>query len=164
MRHPAEKSERKAAEVMKRDTDRDYDLQRFLNEQEYDSAPALAAMRAGQKLGHWIWYVFPQLKGLGRSQMCELYGIRGAGEAAAYLAHPVLRARLVEISSALLSLESRDPEAVMGYIDAMKLRSCMTLFSRVEGADPVFAQVLDEFFDGEPDPLTLQMLDREARG
>lgn len=144
-----------------------YDLQRFLDAQELDYADALAEIRAGRKEGHWIWYIFPQLLGLGRSQMCDIYGIRGMGEAEAYLAHPVLRARLIEISQALLALESRDPVWVMGpmgHIDAKKLRSCMTLFSRVNDTDPVFAQVLDEFYGGEPDPVTLEMLAEEARG
>ena len=102
--------------------------------------------------------IFPQLRGLGNSAMCERYGIDGMGEAAAYLADSTLRARLVEISKALLELDSNDPIAVMGYIDAKKLRSCMTLFSLVEEADPVFQKVLDKYYHGEPDQLTLRLL------
>lgn len=135
-----------------------YDLQRFKDAQEGDYAGALAEIRAGRKTTHWIWYVFPQLKGLGRSFMCDIYGIRGIEEANAYLADPILRARLVEISHALLELDGNDPVAVMGRIDALKLRSCMTLFSRAKGADPVFEAVLAKYYDGKPDPRTLEMI------
>lgn len=135
-----------------------YDLQRFKDAQEGDYTSALAEIRVGRKMTHWIWYVFPQLKGLGRSFMCDIYGIRGIGEANAYLADPILRARLVEISQALLDLDGNDPVAVMGRIDALKLRSCMTLFSRAKGADPVFEAVLAKYYDGKPDPRTLEMI------
>jgi uncharacterized protein (DUF1810 family) len=135
-----------------------YDLNRFKEAQKFDYQTALAEIRAGRKRSHWIWYVFPQLRGLGNSAMCARYGIDGMGEAAAYLADGILRARLVEISKALLELESNDPIAVMGYIDAKKLRSCMTLFSLVEEADPVFQKVLDKYYHGEPDRLTLRLL------
>ena len=137
-----------------------YDLQRFKDAQERDYRQALAEIRAGRKRSHWIWYVFPQLQGLGRSPMCARYGIRGMGEAEAYLADETLRGRLVEISRALLELEGSDPVTVMGHIDALKLRSCMTLFSLARGADPAFQEVLDRYFGGEPDPLTLELLGR----
>ena len=137
-----------------------YDLQRFKDAQEWDYGQALAEIRAGRKRSHWIWYVFPQLKGLGRSSMCERYGIDGMGEAKAYLGDEILRSRLVEVSQALLELSGDDPVSVMGHIDALKLRSCMTLFSRVPGSNPVFGAVLDKYYDGEPDPLTLEMLRR----
>lgn len=137
-----------------------YDLQRFKDAQEQDYQTALAEIRAGRKQSHWIWYVFPQLKGLGRSAMCAHYGIDGMGEATAYLADGILRERLVEISRALLSLDGSDPVAVMGGIDALKLRSSMTLFSLVPGTDPVFQEVLDRYYGGEPDPLTLRILGR----
>lgn len=137
-----------------------YDLQRFKDAQEQDYQTALAEIRAGRKQSHWIWYVFPQLKGLGRSAMCAYYGIDGMGEATAYLADDMLRERLVEISRALLSLDGSDPVAVMGGIDALKLRSSMTLFSLVPGTDPVFQEVLDRYYGGEPDPLTLRILGR----
>lgn len=135
-----------------------YDLQRFKNAQEQDYKLALAEIRAGRKRSHWIWYVFPQLKGLGGSYMCARYGIDGIGEAKAYLADKTLRSRLVEISQSLLELDGNDPVAIMGHIDALKLRSCMTLFSRVPDSDPVFAAVLDKYYDGKPDQLTLKML------
>lgn len=137
-----------------------YDLQRFKDAQEQDFQTALAEIRAGRKQTHWIWYVFPQLKGLGRSAMCAYYGIDGMGEAKAFLADGVLRERPVEISRALLSLDGSDPVVVMGGIDALKLRSSMTLFSLVPGTDPVFQEVLDRYYGGEPDPLTLRMLGR----
>ena len=135
-----------------------YDLQRFKDAQEWDYEQALAEIRSGRKRSHWIWYVFPQLKGLGRSYMCARYGIDGIGEAKAYLADETLRSRLVEISQALLELSGNDPVSVMGHIDALKLRSCMTLFSRVPGASPVFSTVLDKYYDGKPDQLTLELL------
>ena len=135
-----------------------YDLQRFKDAQELDYQQALAEIRAGRKRSHWIWYVFPQLQGLGHSAMCVRYGIRGMGEAEAYLADDTLRHRLVEISQALLELGGNDPVVVMGVIDALKLRSCMTLFSQASNADPVFQAVLDKYYDGEPDPLTLELL------
>ena len=135
-----------------------YDLQRFTQAQERDYQTALAEIRAGRKRSHWIWYVFPQLQGLGRSPMCARYGIHGMGEAEAYLADKTLRARLIEISQALLELDGSDPVAVMGGIDALKLRSCMTLFSRARNTDPVFQAVLNKYYGGEPDRLTLEML------
>ena len=137
-----------------------YGLQRFKDAQKRDYRQALAEIRAGQKRSHWIWYVFPQLQGLGRSPMCARYGIHGMGEAEAYLADAMLRSRLVEMSRALLEIDGNDPVAVMGYVDALKLRSCMTLFSLAEGTDPAFKEVLDRYFGGEPDPLTLELLVR----
>ena len=135
-----------------------YDLQRFKDAQELDYQAALAEIRAGRKRSHWIWYVFPQLDGLGRSAMCARYGIRGLGEAEAYLADETLRTRLVEISQALLDLDGSDPVAVMGGIDALKLRSCMTLFSIVPGADPVFGEVLERYYGGKRDERTVEMV------
>ncbi|MBQ7217264.1 MAG: DUF1810 domain-containing protein, partial [Synergistaceae bacterium] len=105
-----------------------YDLERFTKVQEYNYPVALREMRDGRKRSHWIWYIFPQLKGLGRSHRAQVYGIEDIDEARAYLAHPVLGARLQEISEALMQLESSDPSEVMGgYPDDMKLQSCMTL-------------------------------------
>ena len=142
-----------------------YDLERFRRAQDEgfgmpgtDYATALAEIRAGRKVGHWIWYVFPQVQGLGRSDFCHRYGVWGLGEATAYLADETLSARLVEISRALLGLRTRDAVAVLGRIDARKVRSCMTLFAAVEGADPVFREVLDEFYGGVPDEATLALL------
>lgn len=135
-----------------------YDLSRFLRAQKEDYETALAEIRAGRKRSHWIWYIFPQLKGLGFSTMADYYGIDGIGEAEAYMKDPVLAARLVEISEALLTLKSSDPGAVMGYPDDMKLRSCMTLFHAAAPEVPVFPKVLEKFFGGRGDERTLRML------
>ncbi len=139
-----------------------YDLMRFHKAQEMEYGCALAEIRSGRKMSHWIWYIFPQLKGLGFSSTSAYYGIDGAGEARAYLADPVLKARLIEISSALLSLDNHDPASVMGYPDDMKLRSCMTLFHAVDPDEPVFQQVLDVFFGGVEDAHTLELLANEG--
>ncbi len=133
-------------------------LERFLQAQEGDYAAALAEIRAGRKRSHWIWYIFPQLKGLGRSMTAEYYGIRDLAEAREYLAHPVLRQRLIEISEALLGLPSNDADEVMGFPDNLKLRSSMTLFALADPSCPVFRQVLDKFFGGRPDERTKELL------
>jgi uncharacterized protein (DUF1810 family) len=141
-----------------RRTDMAYDLKRFKDAQEQDYEVALAEIRSGRKRSHWIWYIFPQLQGLGHSALCARYGIFGIEEAEAYLEDETLRGRLVEISQALLELDANDPAAVMGGIDALKLRSCMTLFSRARNADPTFQAVLDKYYGGEPDRRTLELL------
>ena len=135
-----------------------FDLDRFKKAQEEDYPYALQEIKAGRKRSHWIWYIFPQLKGLGFSSMSEYYGIDGRAEAQAYIADSVLRARLVEISQALLALESNNPTQVMGYPDDLKLKSSMTLFAEVAPDIPVFEQVLQKFFSGEKDPRTLKLL------
>ena len=134
------------------------DLDRFKKAQEEDYPYALQEIKAGRKRSHWIWYIFPQLKGLGFSSMSDYYGIDGRAEAQAYIADSILRARLVEISQALLALESNNPTQVMGYPDDMKLKSSMTLFAEVAPDIPVFEQVLQKFFSGEKDSKTLQLL------
>ena len=133
-------------------------LQRFLDAQANDYQTALAELKAGRKRSHWMWYIFPQLRGLGFSETARYYGINDAAEAEAYLAHPVLGQRLVEISQALLGLAGSDANRIMGSPDDLKLRSSMTLFGALPGAGPVFKQVLDKFFGGAPDPKTLQLL------
>jgi uncharacterized protein (DUF1810 family) len=135
-------------------------LQRFLDAQRTDYATALAEITAGRKRSHWMWYIFPQMQGLGFSDMAHRYGIRDAAEAAAYLAHPVLGARLREISQALLALLGSNATSIMGSPDDMKLRSSMTLFGAVPGADAVFQAVLDKFFSGAKDAKTVQLLDK----
>lgn len=135
-----------------------FDLDRFKKAQEEDYPYALQEIKAGRKRSHWIWYIFPQLKGLGFSSMSDYYGIDGRAEAQAYIADPVLRARLVEISEALLALESNNPTQVMGYPDDLKLKSSMTLFAEVAPDIPVFEQVLQKFFAGEKDAKTLKLL------
>jgi len=135
-------------------------LQRFLDAQRADYTTALAEITAGRKRSHWMWYIFPQMQGLGFSDMAHRYGITGVAEAAAYLAHPVLGQRLIEIARALLALPGSNATAVMGSPDDLKLRSSMTLFGAVPGADAVFQAVLDKFFSGQPDDKTLQLLRR----
>ena len=134
-------------------------LQRFLDAQgggTYEGA--LAELRAGRKRGHWIWFVLPQVRGLGLSPTSQHYGLTGADEARAYLAHPVLGARLRECFGALLDLDEPDPVRVLGSVDAVKLRSCATLFEAVAPEEPAFAAVLDRWYDGERDPGTLERL------
>lgn len=134
-------------------------LERFFPYHTNDYPQALREMRAGHKESHWIWYIFPQLKGLGMSGRSVKFGIENADEAREYLRHPELGADLREITSALLDLKENDPVKVMGWeIDAVKLRSCMTLFACVSEEGSVFHKVLDKFFGGEMDEATLKLL------
>ena len=135
-----------------------YDLNRFLKAQEDSYSQALREIKNGRKCSHWIWYIFPQVKGLGFSSTSQYYGLDGLGEAQAYIANSTLRSRLLEISEALLTLESSDPTAVMGYPDDLKLRSSMTLFAEAAPEYPVFQQVLDKFYGGKKDSGTLALL------
>ena len=137
-----------------------YDLERFVKAQQYDYDTALREIRGGRKRSHWMWYIFPQLKGLGYSSTSQYYGIRDLDEAKAYLQHPVLGARLVEISEALLTLDTDDAGAVMGYPDNLKLHSCMTLFELAAPDQPVFSRVLEKYFAGHADRRTREMLGR----
>lgn len=132
-------------------------LDRFLVAQEHSYDTALREIRAGRKRSHWMWYIFPQIAGLGMSYTAQLYSIQDISEARDYIAHPVLGARLIEISRALLTLDSSDATAVMGYPDDLKLCSCMTLFKQVSD-DPVFGAVLDKFYGGRADTRTLTIL------
>jgi len=136
-----------------------FNLQRFLDAQQGDYEHALAEVRNGRKYSHWIWYIFPQLKGLGMSYNSQYYGISGKEEAEAYLAHPVLGERLREITSAFLQLKSKTAEEVFGSLDAMKVLSCMTLFNEVAPGD-LFRQVIDRYYQGETDEMTKRMLDK----
>jgi uncharacterized protein (DUF1810 family) len=138
-----------------------YDLLRFVAAQEDIYPRALAELRAGRKRSHWMWYVFPQLAGLGSSPMSQRYSIRSLAEAAAYLRHPLLGPRLVECCEALLSVEGRSALEILGSPDDMKLRSCATLFERVIPGSPVFAQVIDRYFQGSRDDATLRALDQK---
>ena len=133
-------------------------LERFVKAQQYDYDTALREIRGGRKRSHWMWYIFPQLQGLGFSSTAQYYGIRDLEEAMDYMEHPVLGARLVEISEALLTLGTSDPSAVMGYPDDLKLRSCMTLFELAAPEQTVFAQVLEKYYSGRRDRRTLELL------
>ena len=136
----------------------DYHVDRFLQAQAYSYSRALGEIRRGFKRTHWMWYIFPQLKALGRSPTAKQYGIEDLEEAKQYLAHPVLGARLREISEALLGLETNDPYRVMGQIDGLKLCSSMTLFAEVEGYDSVFGRVIDKYYGGNRDMNTVNIL------
>jgi uncharacterized protein (DUF1810 family) len=132
-------------------------LQRFVEAQQHTFAQALEELRAGKKQSHWMWFVFPQLAGLGRSATAQYYALSSFAEAAAYLAHPVLGPRLRECTHALLAWAGRrSAEEILGPVDAMKLRSSLTLFDHV-APGKMFAQALDAFFDG-PDERTLALL------
>jgi uncharacterized protein (DUF1810 family) len=137
-----------------------HDLQRFTDAQDtggtYDRA--LAELRAGRKASHWMWFVFPQVAGLGRSGTAQRYAIASLEEARAFLAHPVLGPRLRGCAQALLALDTRRAEAVLGPVDALKLRSSMTLFARAAPDEPVFGRVLEQYFAGEEDPETTRRL------
>ena len=134
-----------------------YDLSRFHKAQQGSYETALAEIRSGRKCSHWIWYIFPQIQGLGFSSTAQYYAIENLEEAKAYLADPVLRERLLEISNALLALDSCDPSEVMGYPDDLKLRSSMTLFSLAEPECTVFRDVLDKFYNGQEDSRTIAL-------
>ena len=134
-----------------------YDLSRFHKAQKGTYETALAEIRAGRKRSHWIWYIFPQIQGLGYSSTAQYYAIEDLNEAKAYLADPVLRERLLEISNALLALDSCDASEVMGYPDDLKLRSSMTLFSLADPECTVFRDVLEKFYDGREDSRTIAL-------
>ena len=134
----------------------DYNLDRFLEAQATDYPRALAEVRKGRKQTHWMWYIFPQLSGLGFSEMARIYAIKDLQEARAYLAHPVLGTRLIEISNALLAVGGKTANQIMGSPDDLKLRSCMTLFSLVNPANPVFEAVLTTYYNGFPDSRTIE--------
>jgi uncharacterized protein (DUF1810 family) len=138
----------------------DFDLDRFVTAQESGGTyeRALSEIRRGRKVGHWMWYVFPQVAGLGSSPMAQKYAISSLAEARAYVAHPVLGPRLRECATSLIGLATIDPVEVLGSIDALKLRSCMTLFDRAAPEEPVFARVLDQYYDGSPDEATIERL------
>jgi uncharacterized protein (DUF1810 family) len=135
-----------------------YDLNRFLQAQERDYAQALAEVRAGRKRSHWIWYIFPQLEGLGFSSTSRHYSIKSVDEARAYLAHPVLGPRLTEIAEALLAVEERSALEIFGFPDNMKVKSCATLFAFVSPPGSVFERLLEKYYKGERDVKTLHLL------
>jgi len=135
-----------------------FDLDRFIDAQQGDYATALAEIKSGRKRSHWMWYVFPQIAGLGFSATSQHFAIRNLAEAKAYLAHPVLGPRLIACANALLAHEGRSAHDIFGSPDDMKLRSSMTLFAQVSPAGSVFQEVLDKYFDGRPDERTLELV------
>jgi len=135
-----------------------FDLDRFTAAQEEVYPQALGELKRGRKESHWMWFVFPQYAGLGASPMARFYAIASAGEAAAYLVHPLLGPRLGECTEAMLAHRGRSAEAILGPVDAMKFRSSMTLFEAVAGRHDLFARALEAFYKSERDPRTLELL------
>lgn len=144
---------------MQQDTTDKYDRQRFVLGQQQVYATALSELVAGRKRTHWIWFIFPQVEGLGHSAMSQRYAIKSKSEAVAYLAHPLLGTRLVECTCAVLSVVDRSAHEIFGSPDDVKYKSSMTLFDAVD-AGSLFRQCLDRYFDGELDPATLTVLDQ----
>lgn len=138
-----------------------YSLNRFIEAQERAYLVALDEVKCGMKRSHWMWFIFPQLRGLGKSSMAYTYGIAGLDEARAYLAHPILSARLIEICEALLEQKTKKPKDIFGYVDAMKLRSSMTLFILVSEDDSVFHKVLNQFYNGQMDERTIELINKQ---
>ncbi|MDR6968815.1 uncharacterized protein (DUF1810 family) [Flavobacterium arsenatis] len=133
-------------------------LKKFLEAQNQVYLKALQEIKNGRKETHWMWFIFPQLKGLGQSETARFYAIADLQEATDYLAHPVLGKHLIEISEALLNIEDKSASDLFGYPDDVKLRSCMTLFANLENPHPVFASVLKRYFNGLQDEETLKLL------
>jgi uncharacterized protein (DUF1810 family) len=134
-----------------------YDLQRFVDAQEHVYERALAEIKSGGKRSHWMWFIFPQIDGLGASSMSKRYAIRSVAEAKAYLAHPLLGPRLLESAAAALAVQTSSALELFGSPDDMKLRSCATLFACVSSELSVFSQLINKYFDGKPDDRTLQL-------
>jgi uncharacterized protein (DUF1810 family) len=137
-----------------------FDLERFVTAQAGVYERALGELQAGQKRSHWMWYIFPQVAGLGFSSMAQRYAIQSREEAQCFLNHPLLGARIAECAQALLSLNGRTAGQILGSPDDLKLRSSMTLFARVGPPGSVFRRVLDKYFNGEEDPKTVEFLDK----
>ena len=133
-------------------------LDRFVEAQEKMYPIALKELKAGKKRSHWMWYIFPQFRGLGMSSMAHTYGISGLDEAKAYLEHPVLSERIYELCGVLLEHKDKSTYEIFGSIDEMKLKSSMTLFALISKDGSIFHQVLDFFFDGKMDNVTLQLI------
>ena len=135
-----------------------FDLDRFVSAQAAMYPQVVAELQAGQKLSHWIWFIFPQMKGLGHSSMSEFYGIGSLEEARAYLRHPVLGPRLEQCVRLVNAIEKRSIELILGFPDDLKFRSSMTLFAHAASENTIFNEALKKYFNGEPDPRTVEML------
>ncbi len=137
-----------------------FDLERFVDAQNTRGVHdrAVAELRRGRKTSHWMWFVFPQIAGLGHSAMSRRYALSGADEAKAYLQHPILGPRLLQVSTIVAQTRGGTAERIFGGIDAQKLRSSMSLFFRADPTEPIFGTVLDLFFEGLPDPTTARLL------
>ena len=141
-------------------TDDPFNLGRFVSAQARDYEIAREELRNGRKRTHWIWYIFPQIDGLGYSANSKFYAIKSKAEAQKYLEHPLLGARLLECANILLKLEGRSASEILGSPDDLKLKSSMTLFAAVQSQEPAFARVLDKYFQGKRDITTIQLLDQ----
>jgi uncharacterized protein (DUF1810 family) len=135
-----------------------FDLNRFVLAQQDHYERALGEIRSGRKLTHWMWFIFPQIEGLGSSPIAQRYAIRGVPEAQAYSEHPLLGSRLLESAEAVVSVEGRSAAALFGSPDDLKLRSCATLFAHVSPQGSVFERLLSKYYRGSPDPLTLALI------
>ena len=135
-----------------------FHLARFIDAQRNDYSQAVAELRAGRKRSHWIWFIFPQLKGLGRSPTSEHFGVASLDEARAYLAHPILGPRLEECTRLVNQIEGSSIDQIFGFPDNLKFRSSMTLFSHAAPNNAIFSAALDKYFAGEPDPRTIELL------
>lgn len=133
-------------------------LNRFIDAQENVYQQVLAELEQGRKRTHWIWFIFPQIEGLGHSSMAGRYAIKSLDEARAYLRHPVLGARLTECTEKVIAIDGKSIATIFGYPDDMKFRSCMTLFSSIAGPESVFSAALEKYFHGEKDAMTLALL------
>ncbi|MEI7584646.1 DUF1810 domain-containing protein [Runella sp.] len=136
-------------------------LKRFIDAQENDYLTALKEIKNGRKQSHWMWYIFPQIAGLGFSDISKYYAIKDLNEAREYLKHDILGERLIEISNVLIRLDTNNAKAIFGSPDDLKLKSSMTLFSQISDAEPVFKLVLDKFFGGNLDQKTLMIINSE---
>lgn len=135
-----------------------YNIERFIKIQKEDYAMALKEIKNGRKRTHWMWYIFPQLKGLGTSAMAQYYGLENLEEAKEYYNNDYLRKNLLEITKALLSLDNTNIESILGYPDNLKLLSCMTLFEIVDKNENVFSQILDKYYKGKRDTNTIHLI------
>ncbi len=145
-------------EINKQVVEDKYNLKRFLTAQEDVYATVLTELRSGRKRSHWMWFIFPQIDGLGHSSKAKYYSIKTLGEAEAYLVHAILGQRLNECTKAALQIEGRSASEILGYPDDLKLKSSMTLFEQVSKSNSVFSLVLEKYFDGKRDNLTLELL------
>lgn len=140
-----------------------FNLQRFVDAQQDVYAQVLKELKSGRKVSHWMWFIFPQVQGLGNSLTSKKYAIRSLEEARAYLKHPVLGPRLLKCCRAILSVQGRSASEIMGYPDDLKLKSSMTLFSLADDTHPEFRQVIDRHFQGQSDGRTLELLNLQPR-
>ncbi len=135
-----------------------HNLNRFISAQDSIYSQVIAELKNGHKQSHWMWFIFPQIDGLGHSEIAKKYAIKSKEEAVAYLNHPILGQRLIECSEILLAIKSRSAADIFGYPDDLKLKSSMALFADIENANPVFDQIIDQFFAGDKDGKTLNIM------